>query len=305
MRLVTRSDFDGLICAVILKEEGLIDSFLFVHPKDIQDGKVAINSNDILANIPFWPGCGMWFDHHSSESGTLLLAGEFKGESRKADSCARIIYEYYGGDKKYPQFKEMIEAVDRSDSGKLTADDIENPSGWILLSFIMDPRSGFGKYKSYRISNYALMEKLIENCRTMTAEEILADRDIQERVEKYYEHERKYIEMIKKEAVTRRNCIIIDLRNRKQPFVGNRFREYVMFPKQNISVRIMNGRQDTGKIVIAIGHSIINRSCRLDVGELCNMYGGGGHSTVGTCQIDKNRADEVIDKIIKKIIEVG
>ncbi len=306
MRLVTRSDFDGLICAVILKEQGIIDSYKFVHPKDIQDGKVeGINSNDVLANVPYWPGCGMWFDHHSSEKDTIMLLESFNGESRPADSCARIIYEYYGGKNRFPQFEEMIEAVDRSDSGKLTAEDIENPQDWILLSFIMDPRSGFGKYKSYRISNYALMEKLIECCRTMPIEEILQDKDVKERIDRYMEHEHRYAEMLKKKAEIRKNCIIIDLRDREKPYVGNRFREYVLFPKQNISVRIMKGKSESGKIVVAIGHSIINKSCKLNVGELCSRYGGGGHDKVGTCQIPVALADDIIEAIINEITEVG
>lgn len=298
MRLVTRSDFDGLICAVILKEEGIIDSYKFVHPKDVQDGKVEITSNDVLANIPYWPGCGMWFDHHSSENDVkMLLTEDFKGESRPEKSCARIIYDYYDGPVKYPQFKDMLEAVDKSDSGDLTLDEVRNPEGWILLSFIMDPRTGLGRYKDYKISNYKLMEELIEFCRTMPIEEILENPDVQQRVVRYMKHKKKYERMIKKNSRVYRKCLVLDLRDVDNNFVGNRFVEYALFPETNISIRVLWGK--TKDIVsFAIGHSILNRTSTVNVGALCQMYGGGGHDKVGTCQVPKERADDILNEII-------
>ena len=181
MRLVTRSDFDGLACGVLLKEAGIIDHWKFAHPKDLQDGLVEVTEDDCLANVPYVEGCGLWFDHHSSEHERLRLEGKYKGESRITPSCARIIYEYYGGAEKFPGFEEMMEAVDKVDSGNLTIDEIQNPTGWILIGFLMDPRTGLGRWRSFTISNYQLMEKLIDACRTMTAEEILALPDVKER----------------------------------------------------------------------------------------------------------------------------
>ena len=167
MRLVTRSDFDGLACGALLKEIGLIDSWKFAHPKDLQDGLVEITENDVLANVPFVEGCGLWFDHHSSEHERNELAGKYKGESRITPSCARIIYEYYGGKERFSHFDDMMEAVDKVDSGNLTIDEIQNPTGWILVGFLMDPRTGLGRWRNFTISNYQLMEKLMECCRTM------------------------------------------------------------------------------------------------------------------------------------------
>ena len=196
MRLVTRSDFDGLVCGALLLEAGIIDHWKFAHPKDLQDGLIEVNENDCLANVPYVEGCGLWFDHHSSEHERLQLAGKYKGESRITPSCARIIYEYYGGAERFPQFGEMMEAVDKVDSGNLTIDEIMNPSGWILVGFLMDPRTGLGRWRQFSISNYQLMEKLLEGCRVMTTDEILALPDVQERIAVYNEQTAKFKEMV-------------------------------------------------------------------------------------------------------------
>lgn len=305
MRLVTRSDFDGLICGVILNAEGLIDSYKFVHPKDVQEGLIEIFDNDILTNIPYWPGCGMWFDHHSSEDDSkLLLSSDFKGESRHEKSCARIVYEYFGGEKKYPQFREMIEAVDRSDSGQLTLEDIKNPQGWIMLSFVMDPRTGLGRYKDYCISNYQLMENLIEYCGKMPIEEILQLPDVVERIVRYKNHEKRYKKQIRNHAKIHQNCLVLDFRNLRIHYAGNRFIEYTMYPQQNISVRMMRGK-NTATTVFAIGHSILNRTCKTNVGALCSRYRGGGHDMVGTCQVSREEADDILNEIIIEIINKG
>ena len=196
MRLITRSDFDGLACGALLKEAGVIDHWKFAHPKDLQDGLVEVTEDDCLANVPYVEGCGLWFDHHSSEHERLQLQGKYKGESRITPSCARIIYEYYGGRERFPQFDDMMVAVDKVDSGNLTIDEIQNPSGWILVGFLMDPRTGLGRWRNFTISNYQLMEKLIDACRTMTTDEILALPDVKERIETYYEQAEKFKEMV-------------------------------------------------------------------------------------------------------------
>ena len=174
MRLVTRSDFDGLVCGALLLEAGIIDSWKFAHPKDLQDGLVPVDSNDVLANVPFVEGCGLWFDHHSSEHERLELKGKYKGESRLTPSCARIIYEYYGGKTRFPNFDDIMAAVDKVDSGNLTSEEILHPKGWILVGFLMDPRTGLGRWREFTVPNYALMEKLMVACQTMTTEQILA-----------------------------------------------------------------------------------------------------------------------------------
>ena len=293
MRLVTRSDFDGLVCGALLLEAGIIDHWKFAHPKDLQDGLVEINEDDCLANVPYVEGCGLWFDHHSSEHERLQLAGKYKGESRITPSCARIIYEYYGGKDRLPQFDDIMEAVDKVDSGNLTIEEVQNPSGWILVGYLMDPRTGLGRWRNFTISNYQLMEKLMEACRTMTTDEILALPDVKERIDVYYEQTEKFKEMVKAHTVVEGNLIISDLRGVDPIYSGNRFMIYSMYPEQNISAWIVSGRGGAG-CSAAVGYSILNRTATMDVGSLMLKYNGGGHKKVGTCQFsDDNMATEL------------
>lgn len=299
MRLLTRSDFDGLACGALLKYLGIIDSWKFVHPKDIQDGLVEADENDVLANIPYIKGAGLWFDHHSSENERLGKI-EFNGESRLADSAARVIYEYYGGKAKMPQFEEMVVAVDKVDSAKLTIDEILNPKGWVLLGFVMDPRTGLGRFREFRISNYALMEDLMDAVRIQSIDEILENHDVKERVELYFEQDKLFREMIKKHTTTSGNAIITDLRGVEPIYTGNRFLIYSLYPEQNISLWIVDGRNKMNA-PIAVGHSVLNRTSKTDVGKLMLQYGGGGHPQVGTCQVDYADADRVIKELTAKI----
>ena len=296
MRLLTRSDFDGLVCGVLLKEAGIIGEYKFVHPKDVQDGKVEVSSDDILANVPFVEGCGLWFDHHLSEAERKAFPHDFAGASYSAKSAARVIYDYYGGKEKFPRFDDMMIAVDKTDSGDLTKDEVLWPTRWILLSFMMDPRTGLGRYKDYRISNYQLMENLMECCRTMTIEEIMEMPDLKERTKRYREQDALYRTMIEKNVRIKGNVLIIDLRQVDEILTGNRFVEYCLFPEQYTSIRVMWGLNKQN-VVFAVGHSIVNRTSKVNVGSLLLKYGGGGHFQVGTCQVDAERADEVLTEL--------
>ncbi|MCL2703443.1 MAG: exopolyphosphatase [Defluviitaleaceae bacterium] len=300
MRLLTRSDFDGLACAAILKAIGVIDHWKFVHPKDIQDGIVEVTDNDVLANIPYVPGCNMWFDHHSSENTRIGEDIEFIGESRIADSAARVIYDYYGGAEKLPNLEELVKACDKVDSGKLTREDILNPEGWVLLGFMMDPRTGLGRFREFRIPNYMLMEHLIDACKSQKIDEILANPDVAERVKLYFEQEALFKEMLRKYTRVDGNVIVTDLRGVHPIYTGNRFLIYSLFPDQNISLWIVDGREKLN-VSIACGYSILDRSCKTDVGELMLQYGGGGHKQVGTCQVPYAEADKAIAEIAEKI----
>ena len=301
MRLITRSDFDGLACAALLKEAGVIDCWKFAHPKDLQDGLVEVTENDCLANVPFVDGCGLWFDHHSSEHERLQLEGKYKGESRITPSCARIIYEYYGGKETFPQFDEMMEAVDKVDSANLTMDEIQNPKGWGLVGFIMDPRTGLGRWRNFRIPNYQLMEELIDACRTMTTDEILALPDVKERIDVYFEQAEKFKEMVQKHTRVEKDVIISDLRGVDPIYSGNRFMIYSMYPEQNISIWIVNGKGGKG-CSAAVGYSVLNKTSNVDVGKLMLKYGGGGHKAVGTCQFDDEHMEEMLPKLISEIV---
>lgn len=302
MRLITRSDFDGLACGALLKEAGVIDCWKFAHPKDLQDGLVEIGENDCLANVPYVPGCGLWFDHHSSEKERLELEGKYKGESRMTPSCARIIYDYYGGKEKFPHFTEMLEAVDKVDSAHLTRDEILHPTGWVLLGFIMDPRTGLGRWHDFTIPNYKLMEELIDSCRTMDIDEILALPDVRERIDVYWDQNDRFIEMVKTHTRAEGKVIISDLRGVDPIYSGNRFLVYSLYPDQNISCWIVNGKGGKG-CSCAVGYSVLNRSSEVDVGSLMLKYGGGGHKAVGTCQFSDETMSEKVPQLLAELIK--
>ena len=301
MRLVTRSDFDGLACGALLKDVGVIDHWKFAHPKDLQDGLVEINSDDCLANVPYVEGCGLWFDHHSSEFERNQLEGKYKGESRIAPSCARIIYDYYGGEERFAHYDDMMIAVDKVDSGNLTREEVLNPEGWILIGFLMDPRTGLGRWRNFTISNYQLMEKLIDCCRTMNTQEILDLPDVKERIDVYYEQTEKFKEMVKAHTRVEKDVIISDLRGVDPIYSGNRFLIYSLYPEQNISAWIVSGRGGRG-CSCACGYSVLNRTSHVNVGRLMLKYGGGGHKAVGTCQFPDETMDQKIPLLLDELV---
>lgn len=306
MRLLTRSDFDGLVCAVLLTEKEVVDSYEFVHPKDVQDGKVAVTACDVLANVPFAPGCGLWFDHHASESERLEMAEtDFDGASRSAPSAAQVIWDHYGGEETFgTRFLPLLEAVNKTDSGDLSKDDILEPEGWILLSFMMDPRTGLGRFKDYRISNYQLMLDMIEYCRTMTADEILEIEDVRERIWRYQKQQALFEEMLRRNARVEGNVLVVNLMGEDTIYAGNRFIVYALYPKQNVEVRVMWGREKRN-VVFAVGHSILNRTCETDVGSLMLEFGGGGHPKVGTCQVEAEIWRDTLEGIVGRLRAAG
>lgn len=299
MKLVTRSDFDGLCCGAVLKHKGIIDSWEFVHPKDMQDGTVNITSQDVLANVPLVEGCALWFDHHATEIGEHL---DYPGQRDLAPSCARVVYEYYGGESEMPHFKQLIEACDKVDSGQLTADEIQNPEGGVLLGFLMDPRTGLGRIRQFRISNLELMLQLIDSLSTMTIEEVLETPDVQERIVQLKAQEKDFKEVVIERSYTVHNVLVTDMRGVDYIPCANRFMTYSMYPDCNVSLWVVDGRNKKNA-AIAIGHSITNRTCKSDIGNICKKYNGGGHPQVGTCQVEYMQSDWVIDEIVGMLDE--
>lgn len=304
MRLITRSDFDGLACAVFLKEAGIIDSYKFAHPKDLQDGIIEVTKDDCLANVPFVEGCGLWFDHHSSEQERNAYKGKYEGCSKSSPSAAHVVYDYYGGKERFPNFDDLLAAVDKVDSANLTKEEILNPGDWVLLGYIMDPRTGLGRFRNFTISNYQLMEKLVDWCREMTIDEIMKLPDIVERKELYYEQTEKFIEMIKSHTQVKDNVIISDLRGLETIYTGNRFVIYSLYPEANISCWIVSGKGGQG-CSCAVGYSVLNRTCTIDVGALMLKYGGGGHKMVGTCQFSDETMEEKVPQLLDELTSMN
>lgn len=298
MRLLTRSDFDGLVCAVLLKQVENIEEIKFCHPKDMQDGKVEVTSNDIITNLPYVEGAGMWFDHHISEM-DRNEGIEFKGRVELAPSTARVLVSHYGADK-FEKYTDMIEDCDRVDSATLDYDDIMNPKGWVLLSYLMDSRTGLGYYHDYRISNYELMLKLIDLMAEKSLDEISNDPDVRERLDRFEDHRIKFHVMMRDHSKVYGDCVVTDLRNVIVTATGNRFLVYSIFPEANISIRIIDGKNKEN-VVFALGHSILNRTSEVNIGELLSKYGGGGHMGAGTCQVPYDDADRVLHELLDAI----
>jgi nanoRNase/pAp phosphatase (c-di-AMP/oligoRNAs hydrolase) len=304
-RLVTRSDFDGLVCAVLLKHLDMIDDILFVHPKDMQDGKIEISSRDITTNLPYCPGAHMVFDHHLSE--TIRNKDKHNNHIIDADamSASRVVYDHFGGAKTFPaRWNDMMTEVDKADAAQFSKEEILDPAGWVLLNYLMDPRTGLGRFRNFRISNYNLMMDLIAYCKDHDIKEIMEMPDVKERVELYMEQTKLFKEQVKRCSTIHKNLIVLNLKDEETIFAGNRFMIYAMYPECNISIHVLWGLKQQNT-VFAIGKSIIDRGSKTNVGELCLSYGGGGHEKAGTCQIDNDKAEGVLEELIKKINKDG
>lgn len=301
-RLVTRSDFDGLVCAVLLKELDLVDDVLFVHPKDVQDGKIPITDRDILANLPHASAAHLVFDHHASER--IRLGSRAPGNhiiDPHAASAARVIYQHFGGRTAFPKVSlEMMDAVDKGDSARFSVDEVLDPRGWVLLNFLMDARTGLGRFRNFHVSNYQLMMQLIDYCREHTVDEILQLPDVVERSSMYFEHMQSAKQQILRCSKVHGSVVVLDLRNEETIYATNRFVIYALFPDCDLSIHVMWGlKQQT--TVFAIGKSIFNRSSKTDIGRLALGYGGGGHVNAGTCQVGNENSELVLAELLGKI----
>jgi nanoRNase/pAp phosphatase (c-di-AMP/oligoRNAs hydrolase) len=304
-RLVTRSDFDGLVCAVLLKHLDLVDEINFVHPKDMQDGKIAIGPRDITTNLPYVAGAYMVFDHHLSE--TVRNTGDRPNHviDPAAPSAARVVFDYYGGHKVFPtDWDTMMAAVDKGDAAQFSREEILQPSGWVLLNYLMDARTGLGRFRDFRISNYDLMMDLIDYCRNHDIGQILQLPDVKERSDMYFEQADKFKQQLQRCSKVHGNLVVLDLRNEETIYAGNRFMIYALYPETNISIHVLWGvkKQNT---VLATGKSIINRSSKTNIGDLMLQYGGGGHENAGTCQVSNDKAESVLQELIKTINAAG
>jgi nanoRNase/pAp phosphatase (c-di-AMP/oligoRNAs hydrolase) len=301
-RLVTRSDFDGLVCAVLLRHLNMIDEITFVHPKDVQDGTVEVTDRDILTNLPYAPAAHMVFDHHHSE--TLRTGGTAENHviEASAPSAARVIYEHFGAAVRFPQVSpELMAAVDQADSAAYDLDDILRPAGWTLLNFLMDSRTGLGRFREFRISNYQLMMQLIDACIAhQDVADILALPDVAERAALYADQEGLFVEQLRRVSRVDGDVVIVDLRDEEVIHAGNRFMVYALFPQARVSVHVIWGRQKLNT-VLAVGKSILDRTSPVDIGAVMLRYGGGGHLAAGTCQVPHEMSAHALEEIVLEV----
>jgi nanoRNase/pAp phosphatase (c-di-AMP/oligoRNAs hydrolase) len=301
-RLVTRSDMDGLVSAILLRELDMVDEIKFVHPKDVQDGLVELTERDITTNLPYVETVHMCFDHHYSETLRLDAHSPNYVIDSRAPSAARVVYDFFGGRARFPDIpEEMMDAVDKSDSAQFNEEEILHPAGWDLLSFIMDARTGLGRFKNFRVSNYTLMMDLVSYCRNHPIEQILALPDVQERAELYLQLEPPFKEQLRRCATLHKNLVVLDLRAEETIYPGNRFMVYSLFPQCNLSIHVLWGvkKQNT---VFAVGKSILDRSAPVKIGALMLEYGGGGHAEAGTCQVANDSAERVKQELIERLL---
>lgn len=295
MRIVTRGDFDGLASSVLLTEVEDIREIRFVHPKDVQDGIVEADERDIVVNVPYIPGCGLWFDHHVSEERMVKSIGDFKGRFEMAPSTARVIYNYYAPEhkEKLDRHSNLLEAVDRLDSAQLAMEDVVNPQGWILLGLTLDPRSGLGpEFRKY-------FRWLIEYVKEVPLAKVLEHREVKRRTERVLREQEEFKQLLSRCCRQDGNVIVTSFLGVAAKPVGNRFLVYAMFPEANVELRVFDGH--LGNVVVAVGHSIFNRTCQTNIGELLSEYGGGGHRGAGTTQFEPAVADRKIAEILRRL----
>ncbi len=302
MRLITRADWDGLVCAVLLSSVEHIEAIQFAYPKDVQDGKIVVPENSVIANLPFHPNCAMWFDHHASEEGVNFPQADFKavpGQFGLAPSAARLIYDYYGGEARLGQYQALVDATDRIDSAQLSMDDVLHPEGFVLLSYTVDPRTGL---RDIELQMYFLM--LLDWLKTKPLAEILEIPEVRTMTDRLLAEDENYREVLRECSRLEGNVVVTDFRERAEVPPGNRFLIYTLFPAANVSARLYDGKSGTIS-TISLGHSIFNRTCRTNVGKLLGEYGGGGHRGAGTAQFAKAEADAKFQEIIARLKEAG
>jgi nanoRNase/pAp phosphatase (c-di-AMP/oligoRNAs hydrolase) len=297
-RLVTRSDFDGLVCAMLLKQLGLVEDIVFVHPKDVQDGTVEIGAYDITTNLPYSPQAHLVFDHHHSETLRNPTIADNHIIDPDAPSAARVVYDHYGGPERFPGISpELMHAVDQADSAQFSLEEVLHPTGWVLLNFLMDSRTGLGRFRDFRISNYQLMMQLIDACQDHDIDEVLQLPDVKERVDLYHQQAEAFVAQLRRCTSVRGSVAVVDLRAEEVIHAGNRFAVYALFPGCSVSVHVLWGKQRQNT-VLAVGKSILNRTSTADIGALMLSYGGGGHANAGTCQVPHEDAGRVLEDLV-------
>jgi nanoRNase/pAp phosphatase (c-di-AMP/oligoRNAs hydrolase) len=294
MRLVTRGDMDGLTSAVIITLKETIDEILLVHHQDITDKKVPIRRDDILANVPYHPDAGVWFDHHLLTESNEKPPADFKGRYRIAPSAARLVYEYYleksPNDPQLLRLSKLVDETDRIDAAQLTPEDVEHPRDYIILGYTIDSRTGLGRFEGY-------FTKLVEWMKTMSIEQVLEQPEVKERVDRLRREQEDFKRLLQRNSFQLTNVVVTDLREVERLPAGNRFLIYTLFPETNVSLRVHWGPAHHS-VIAAVGHSIFNRTCKTSVGDLMSRYGGGGHQGAGTCVLPLDKAADAIDEIL-------
>jgi hypothetical protein len=298
VRLVTRPDLDGLTCAVLLSRCETIDSVELVQPQDVTDRRVAIGPADVLANLPYHPSCGMWFDNHLLTDPKAMPPTGFRGRYGKAPSAARLVYEHYvPGRPDLARYETLLAETDRLDSAQLTLEDVVAPSGYILVGLTLDARTGLGGPREY-------FDLLLPAVRERPMEEVVALPEVRERAARIRQQDQAFREAVLAHSRVDANVVVTDFRPLDAIPVGNRFLVFTLFPRATVAVRVQwgAGRQ---KVAVSTGRSIFNRTSRANLGVLMSLYGGGGHAGAGACTLPPETADARIVDIVSTLKRNG
>jgi oligoribonuclease NrnB/cAMP/cGMP phosphodiesterase (DHH superfamily) len=298
-RLLTRGDLDGLVCAVLMKHLDIVAEIKLVeHPSDMQLGNVKVTDRDISTNLPYVDGVHLAIDHHFSETKRNKKNDKHVIDP-DAPSAARVVYNYYGGKKKFPDlFDDMMKWVDIADAGQFSKDDILFPERWALLNFLLDQRSSVDKWGNFKITEDQFKFDLIDYCGKMTIDKIIELPDVKERSEVYFKYEEKYKQQLEKYATIHDNIVVLDLRQEETRYPGNRFLIYALYPQCNVSVLVRLDKE-SGKTIFSVGKSIINLTSTANIGEIMLKHGGGGHRAAGACHQDN---PETAERVFKEIL---
>jgi hypothetical protein len=291
MRLVTRPDLDGLTCGVLLSECETLDAVELVHPQDVTDRRIPIGPADIIANLPYHPSCGMWFDNHLLTDPKAMPPTGFKGRYGKAPSAARLVYEHYlPTHPALARHQTLVSETDRLDSAQLTLEDVVSPSGYVLLGLTLDPRTGLGSLREY-------FDELLPAVRARPIEAVLALASVRERVARMHEQDQAFRDAARARSRLDGSVVVTDFRDLDPIPVGNRFLIFTLFPEASAAVRVQRG-PDRERIAVSAGRSILNRSSRANIGVLMSLHGGGGHAGAGACLLAPANADARIAEIV-------
>jgi len=291
MRIVTRPDFDGVVCAMLLRDA--IDTTLpifWVEPGDMQQGRVDVQAGDIVANLPFHDRCAMWFDHHYSN----VPARPFEGMFEMAPSAAGLVYRYYA-DQRTRDWDELIRQTDKIDAAALSEDEVQFPEKYpyVLLSMTVSGRN---------LEDEPYWNRLVELLRTRTMDEIMTDADVKRRCQIVVDENRTYRDYLRQYTEVKGVVAVTDFRPLEETPRGNRFLVYSMFPETVVQMKIRLADRERDKVIVSLGHSIFNRNCRVNVGALLSDYHGGGHPGAGSCSFHVRHSDAYIDALLEALM---
>lgn len=289
MRIVTRPDFDGIVCAVLLRQA--LESSLpiyWIEPNDIHSGSADIRDGDIIANLPWHPHAYLWFDHHVSNKPSREVPGAFD----IAPSAAGVIHKYYKRRHLLDsRFDELVDQTDMIDSADLTRQQVLAPEDYPYLILSMT-------IKNNGFQDIPYWERLVEMLGKADITTVLEDPGVGSRCREVIEENKAFKHYLEAYTVMVGGISVTDFRSLEKVPSGNRFLTYSLFSDSIASIKIRYAGQDKERVLISVGHSIFNRACRVNVGTMLARYGGGGHCGAGGCTLDARDAQEKIDEIL-------